>query len=219
MFVPGPYEYRLLHSTRTVLWLRAQGSALRFSQAFVVDCVLLWYSRRGSSASTMVNWMDIPIINLIVDAAGTVDEPPHIEQLKDALNTVGLLSALLLTVAMAIPGSVGMDDMLEAVQQFNCSSPDSLIHVDCDNYHWRNGVDIVNRLSNFSAFAFSFLASSLMGVVLILLGMQVTGGTSYEDAEAYHAWWKWIRAAFCWILFSLVLGCPAHTLRPTRPLS
>jgi hypothetical protein len=52
-------------------------------------------------------WGKIPVINLIVD---TLDnDPPPFDGVIAALNAMGLLSALCLTVAMSFPGSVSYE--------------------------------------------------------------------------------------------------------------
>eukprot|EP00961_Rhodomonas_salina_P052099 699320-Rhodomonas_salina.2 len=60
----------------------------------------------------------IPVVNIIYE--GLFDtSPPSVEEVKEALNVMGLLSALLITVAMSIPGSVDYDELHEVVARFD----------------------------------------------------------------------------------------------------
>ena len=50
----------------------------------------------------------IPVINILVDSF----DPPPFEGIKETLNSIGLLAALTLTIAMTFPGVVTHDELV-----------------------------------------------------------------------------------------------------------
>jgi hypothetical protein len=149
-----------------------------------------------------------PGINIFYDMLFD-DTPPNKDSIREALNTIGLLSALTLTVALAIPTAVDYGEMMDTVARFNCSDVESIYKGVCTPYALKwNGQNIVNSLANGCARSQSLLTSCVGVVVMMLIVMETTGTEAhYSEHNRYQAWWKWNRIIFFWLCLSLILGC------------
>ena len=65
----------------------------------------------------------IPVVDLAVDLLDT-GKAPSLEALKDGLNAMGLLSALALTVVMALPSAVTYDELTSYINEDNVPDED-----------------------------------------------------------------------------------------------
>ena len=125
----------------------------------------------------------IPLINLIVDSLDR--DPPPFEGVIAALNAMGLLSALCLTVAMSFPGSVSYDELV-AVEQRLSATP--------QHEYWPHSTDLVENFQQTSIAASVLLASCVIVVVVILIMTATTGCQFYKGHyNAYAAWYQWVR--------------------------
>jgi hypothetical protein len=79
----------------------------------------------------------IPVVNIFFDLLFD-DSPPSNEQLKDMLNTFGLLAALLLTVAISIPASFDYDELDDALERFEVAPRAAGLFGPWCVWPWRN---------------------------------------------------------------------------------
>ena len=149
----------------------------------------------------------IPVVNILYDAILDT-APPSYDLLRESLNSMGLLSALLLTVAGAMPMSLDYDELDAVRARFNCSDPAS-IYPSCTDFAllW-NGKYLITRLSAGCTNAFILLASSLCTTILLLILATVTIDIEVASThpEKYLAWWRWMRWVFLWQFVTLTAG-------------
>lgn len=73
------------------------------------------YEKAETPAHVFAGWtsrllLKIPVVNLAYDILGD-RMPPSAAELTDVLNLMGLLSALMLTITMALPGALSFDEV------------------------------------------------------------------------------------------------------------
>ena len=148
----------------------------------------------------------MPVVNIFYDML--VDHnPPKPSELREALNNIGLLATLFLTIALALPMSISYEELEQTIDRYNCTAPSS-IYRGCSPYALKwTGVHIISEMANMGSWAQFWLCTSIFGVVVFLVTMVTTGDeASYNDKAKYLAWWKWTRVVFGSTIFSLIAG-------------
>ena len=114
-------------------------------------------------------WRNLPLVNVIYDLL--FDLPPTPEQLKESLNLIGLISALVLTMVGAAPYTG--TDYAAHIAEVGTS-------------------DVYDKFVFFTTFSYAGLSASLFGVVVMLLFMHVKilQNTSFFQIErtALHSY-------------------------------
>jgi len=173
---------------------------------------LCWWSlcSWGEVATTKVLRLQkaiaqVPIINLLVDMLGGWNPPPF-EALKGAMEAIGLLSALLLTVVMSFPGSVSFDE-LEAVQERFNNEPYNAFKNHKTGGDTHAGSRILNQFAANCITSSMLLGSSVIVAVCLLIFTHTTGCRYYTDNyAAYTKWYQWARWVVFWCFVSMVIG-------------
>lgn len=140
-------------------------------------------------------WYRVPVYGILHEAF--FDEtPPAVADLKDVLNIVGLLGALLLSVAMSVPGSLSYDELHDTFERFDAYPYNS----------WDgNGRIPIQELMSMTTASVHCLANSVVVVVLILLILPFSNDYISTD-ERYMIWWGYVRWVVLWGLANLVAG-------------
>ena len=135
----------------------------------------------------------IPVVNIFFDLLFD-DSPPSNEQLKDMLNTFGLLAALLLTVAMSIPASFDYDELDDALERFEVAPYAAYL----------NGTALIQELQVSSAVGVFGLGATIIAVVVMLIITAIPQWASQSKARIKY--WHWARWTVLWIILNLILG-------------
>ena len=99
------------------------------------------------------------------------DVPPTVEQLKEMLNLIGLVGALILTMVAPLPMSYGFGDYIEAVERRGgdfADYDDARAALDYEEFVW-----------DWNA-SFAALTASLLAVVFLLASV---GHTSFRGPD------------------------------------
>lgn len=140
----------------------------------------------------------IPIVNVFFDLL--FDEmPPKLDSVKSTLDTIALLSALFLTIAMAIPASVDYDELMAARARFDAAPYNA----------WASGSDLVEAFALYSALSTYMLGSSLIATVVTLVSLIVTQDDVSDRVEVRQRFWIFARWGALWAILALVLGVVA----------
>ena len=142
-----------------------------------------------------VFWYKIPVINIVYDII--FDETPSHAKLTEMLNNVGLLSALFLTIAMAIPMSVSFDEIQAARQRYSTYPYNGFMTED----------RVLRELATFTSGSTYCLGTGVWLTVIILF--TTSAGVESEEDTAAHIrdlWWSYTRWIVLVILGSSLLG-------------
>lgn len=123
-----------------------------------------------------VRMRDILILNLFWDLF--CDSAPTMEQIRSTVETVGLLGALSLSVAIGFPTAFDYEELLAAKIRF----------ADCDE-------DVVDAFGVSTYRCFLFNAASVGSSIIIIF---VSCATDLDDPIKLRKWWMWVR--FCVII-------------------
>ena len=145
---------------------------------------------------------NVPVLNLFYDLLFD-SEPPSEAKMKMALDTVGLLAALNLTVAIAMQLSVSFDDLSQARLRWD-TPPYKGSHG--ANY---TGDNIITDLTYWVTLSVYALSSSLISVVCMIVVIAITQDCVFEIRRTYVKWWEWARWVFLWSVLSLCTGVMA----------
>lgn len=155
---------------------------------------------------------DVPAINLVYDLL--FDSVPTENGLKDALNLLGLVDALLLGLIISVMTSISYDELIAADLRFTDpeSDPNGYYKLFKSNKFWP-AAEAFGSPS--SAFAYgSFLSVTLMFVALmtvILTFLDFTnknfeGKTKRESNQLFESWWYFARFVVFSALFETIYG-------------
>ena len=121
----------------------------------------------------------VPVINVLYDTM--YDIPPTIDQLKETLNLMGLVSALMITMVQPLPFSYSYDDWEAAIA--------------------RSGGDTTDyyRFQSLALFSFYALGVAMISSVIMLVAI---GHTAFRGPDGQHShwmlanWWSLFRIGF-----------------------
>ena len=126
-----------------------------------------------------LRWFYLPCINLFYTSV--FEDPPSILDLDRMLNTLSLLSALMLTIAMSFPMSFSFGEFEAARERFSTTQ-------------YRN-YDTFESLY-IEAMGYTTAAASVLGAAVSIIVVFSAFGrldADWADAEARRAWWKLAR--------------------------
>merc|ERR1712070_857634 len=132
----------------------------------------------------------IPFVNILYDLLFD-NYPPSPDAVKSLLETLGLLSALLLTVAMAVPGSTTYDELLAAQARMDAQNG--------------AGVDIILDIVVFTGLSVYMLGAAVCTAVVGLFCIPVSE-TWLSSSVLYQVWWKKFRYVVLWATMNTLLG-------------
>lgn len=137
----------------------------------------------------------VPIVNIIYRLLFD-EEPPHLDSVKSTLDTIALLAALFLTIAMALPTGVAFDELEAARARFSAPPYDSMF----------SGDQIVRDFGNAIAVATFMLGSALIATVCAIVSILVTQAEIEGRPEATRRFWRFARWGAVWAIGSLIAG-------------
>ena len=140
-------------------------------------------------------WYRVPFVNILYDAF--MEEVPTSQQLYDMLLTIGLISALLLTVVMALPMSFEYEELEEARRRFNSAPYDSVYD---DNFD-----TILSQHVGFTSSA-TYLLGASVSVTVLLLATSAAGIENSGSNRMRKRWWLHARFVVFFIIVSAILG-------------
>jgi len=143
--------------------------------------------------------LKIPVVNLVYDVLGD-RLPPSSAELKEVLNLMGLLGALMLTISMALPGTISYEELKSTQERFNNASSAYSGIPDMSN---NNAID---SLVYYTTVSTNLLGASLVATLLMLVNLSATGGRCREFYKPYVKWWSYARWVFTWAFATLVYG-------------
>lgn len=132
---------------------------------------------------------EMPIINVIYDLL--FDDAPGLDQIKDALNTTGILSALVLSVALTVPSSYSYDELDAFVARFEDGGVYNDAGCDASVGEFRLGLLITDTVNSIS-----FSGATIFMVTMCYVS--ICSSKPSELSIEYTAWWRYIR----WLLFT-----------------
>jgi hypothetical protein len=138
----------------------------------------------------------IPFVNVFYDMV--FDSVPTQEELNKMLDTLGLVSALLLSIVISMAFSVDFEEMDKARLRFdNVTSPYNAA---------ASFEDILLEIATVLSISTYFLVGALSIVVLLIVssssGMESNGG----NVEHRKIWWGWVRWVVLYSFASTLLG-------------
>lgn len=136
----------------------------------------------------------IPVVNVVYDFF--FDEPPSVDTMKETLNLIGVMGALIFTVVIAIPLSFDYDTYESMLERW---APGG-VYENCwvDGYFEMEYFVLVTSIS--IAFAFTT-------VVLVIFVYVILVNTRMDTTAARTAWWRWVRWLYALIIGLLVGSC------------
>mmetsp|Transcript_11691 Transcript_11691/g.30464 ORF Transcript_11691/g.30464 Transcript_11691/m.30464 type:complete len:348 (+) Transcript_11691:27-1070(+) len=137
----------------------------------------------------------VPIVNVFYDLLFD-DVPPQMDAVKSTLDTIALLAALFLTIAMAIPASVDFDEVNAARARFD-SLPYSA---------YTTGDELAQAFVFTSALSTYMLGSALIATVVALVSLVVTEDEVSKSDEVRLRYWGYARWATLWAIATLIAG-------------
>ena len=146
-------------------------------------------SLKHNSQEFIVPWLNIPIKKLfVVNIFSNMffERCPTTEEIKDVLNTMGLLSALLLSVAIAFPTCLDYDELQDYGQRYE--------HCDEDVVFWF-GLNVWQALT--------LNCGALIISVLLLFFLSTI---EFNDIDELKRWWIWARYPIMLGMVYLVAG-------------
>ena len=132
---------------------------------------------------------EMPVINIIYDLL--FDDPPGLDQIKDSLNTVGVLSALVLSVALTVPGSYDYDTLDAFVERFADGGVYNDAGCDASEGERRLGLLITDTVNSIS-----FSGATIFMVTMFYIS--ICSSQMSELSSEYISWWYYVR----WLLFA-----------------
>ena len=160
-----------------------------------------------------LGWLDrLPLLNVVNDIF--FDIPPTPEQLRESLNIIALVSALLMAVLAALPFSYGYDDYMAAIDRLNNHTFEvwETGELFPAGTHERGTGKYINVAHTFTL-GFVSLASGLIFAVVIYLFMahsSFRGPDGKLNSAMLVEWWKYARfvTLFCFgvTVYGIVLA-------------
>jgi hypothetical protein len=163
------------------------------------------------SVKPLCPWViQIPVLNVVFDFVES-ESPPSLANVKDAMNAMGLLAALALTVSMALPASVNFEQIKLDAQRFARPPYSGVLPVWEGYFNISEPADLpealIEQLAEGTITSTALLASAVIVVVIFLIVIGTTGGEVFdEDYEAYKSWYAWTRWLVVWVFTCLVTG-------------
>lgn len=174
---------------------------------------------RPRTVSTSLRWFHlVPVVNLMHDAF--FDAPPSVSQLKEMLNTMALVSALMISVAFSVPGSIEFDEVVMAIDRFSADDTQfggnyftALADGEYgfvpygvrENPTWTWWLWTTRQLT----VSITSLGLTLTVVILIMFSMEkldYTGPDGKNSQALYGTWWNWVRPAVFSVFVSMTVG-------------
>jgi len=166
--------------------------------------VLSWMCEEVESPSERVpSWWNYPVVNvfyqLLFKSSGV-----NVEHAVELLNLVGLLSALMLTVAVAIPLSASQSTYDDVLKRFG---DNSTAYGSCETVGgpWADPWEIINRFNRHCTLGITFSSSATITSVLSIL----LASLSERETNTVHeidAWWRWFKVIVLAAIIMAVLG-------------
>mmetsp|Transcript_10211 Transcript_10211/g.16871 ORF Transcript_10211/g.16871 Transcript_10211/m.16871 type:complete len:410 (-) Transcript_10211:134-1363(-) len=155
----------------------------------------------------------VPGINLFYDLL--FDETPSPENIKDLLNLVGLVDALMISIVITYLTAVEYDEMIQLDERFmilpegNKTGYYDAYYTDGSGLRFNSDAAPSTRFgiecANSMAFLFSSLCLTLMAYT-DLVNKNFDGETEAKTAELVHAWWKYARIGIFFSVIATVFG-------------
>jgi hypothetical protein len=143
----------------------------------------------------------VPFVNLVAQLLDNKD-PPTPEELSEALNGTGLISALVLGIVVSTVQAFGYEDYMDAMERWG-------INATTGENDWEDGADPYSLW----IIACTNSIAALLGALLITIVLMVhQSSTDFHDTDNEYsivlrrAWWKWVRFAQALNIFLMVLG-------------
>lgn len=136
----------------------------------------------------------IPLVNVFYDFF--FDEAPTVETMKETLNLIGVMGALIFTVVIAVPLSFDYDTYEAMLERWAVGG----VYGNCwvDGYFEMEYFVLVTSIS--IAFAFTT-------VVLVIFVYVILANTRMDTLAARTAWWRWVRWLYALIIGVLIGSC------------
>jgi hypothetical protein len=164
-----------------------------------------------SRSAWLIICEDIPGINLVFDMV--FDEDPKPDGLKDILNLIGLVDALILGFTLSLLTCIGYDEVVDADNRFldpaAKNTPTGYAEY-YDSNEW--GVDRSPPSSSYSFYCYTsilLLFASLISVLLIYLdyaNKDFDAKTKTHAKELFGDWWKYGKLAVFLCFLECVFG-------------
>lgn len=150
-----------------------------------------------TEAIKSIHWSSaeyIPFVNVFYDFF--FDEAPTVETMKETLNLIGVMGALIFTVVIAIPLSFDYETYEAMVERWKIGG----VYGNCwvDGYFEMEYFVLVTSIS--IAFAFTT-------VVLVIFVYVILANTRMDTLAARTAWWRWVRWLYAMIIGVLIGSC------------
>mmetsp|Transcript_68874 Transcript_68874/g.149895 ORF Transcript_68874/g.149895 Transcript_68874/m.149895 type:complete len:359 (+) Transcript_68874:70-1146(+) len=154
-------------------------------------------------------WHLVPIVNVFYDLL--MDSTPTCEQLTNLLNLISLVDALLLAVAMSIPGSVDFEGLQETIQRFNSSEAygQALCGLPAGTCSEPREWMLVNFLGQSMGQSIALLGGSLLSTLVVYACLISTNFSGPDGKMSYGMmgkWWLWVRVAVLYALATCIWG-------------
>jgi len=171
----------LVAALRDLATLRSEGALTEEEFVAAKACILKpsqWEAPQieedGAEENSVL--MRVPIINMFYDAF--VKEPPTPALVRTALDTMGILSALMLTVVVSSSMNVTFDEMEEVRARFSNSTP----------YHSIGNFDaILQEVTGYATAALYCLGGTVVMVVVQIMFEGVE--SSCQSRTLRELWW------------------------------
>lgn len=135
------------------------------------------------------------------------------------LNTLALVAALVLSVAFSLPGSIGFDEVINAIDRFSEDSTQfdgnyfkamqdggfAFVPYGGDNPKWAWWMWTTRQMT----MSITSLGLTLIVVIFIYFFMAATtflGPDGKSCPILLNAWWMWIRPAVMFVFVTLIIG-------------
>ena len=154
------------------------------------------------NAARWKHWYEwFPLVNLGYEFL--FDEPPSFEALEKTLNLLGLVDALLLTIAVAIPTSFD-DEEIERVNEKFASGGEWKFF----NEHLKAADELGGLYSNRLLMNWSHAINSLsVSFISVILTYVILANTFIvENPVIMRAWWKYVRWVITAQIFFTTMG-------------
>mmetsp|Transcript_15828 Transcript_15828/g.38535 ORF Transcript_15828/g.38535 Transcript_15828/m.38535 type:complete len:328 (+) Transcript_15828:70-1053(+) len=173
------------------------GSAFHDELDGLIDRV--FENRGGRSVEAWVKekrtFYMVPLVNILYDVF--MDEVPTAQQLYEMLSTVGLISALQLSMVMSLPLSFSFAELEATKVRFDTEPYVSV---------YPNGFkDLLGSQVRFTSAATYMLGSSVACTVLLFTSSS-SGIENAGSAPIRNTWWRYARLVVIFITFSAIMG-------------
>lgn len=122
----------------------------------------------------------IPFVNIVDDFF--FDETPTIDAMKETLNLLGVMGALIFTIVIAIPLSFDYDAYESMLTRW---SPGGT-YANC----WSDGYSELTYFVNMTSVSIAF---AFITVVLVIFIYVVLVNSSFYNDHERTVWWRWVR--------------------------